>query len=57
MSHHDRGRHEEEARKLVDRVQPSDREAFWDRVDRVQQRVAGQSFPDSADLIRKDRER
>ncbi len=57
MSPHDRGSHEENARKLMDRVLPSAWEAFWDRVDRVQQRLAGQSFPDSADLIRKDRDR
>jgi hypothetical protein len=34
-----------------------DWEAFWERVDRVQQKLAGQSFPDSAELIREDRER
>jgi plasmid stability protein len=48
---------EEEARRLLDRALRSDWESFWERVDRVQQSLAGRSFPDSADLIREDRER
>jgi len=48
---------EEEARRLLDGALRPDWESFWDRVDRVQRSLAGQSFPDSADLIREDRER
>jgi plasmid stability protein len=48
---------EEEARKLLDRALRSDWDSFWERVDRVQQSLNGQSFPDSADLIREDRDR
>jgi plasmid stability protein len=48
---------EEEARKLLDRALGSDRDSFWERVDRVQQSLVGQSFPDSAELIREDRDR
>ena len=45
---------QDEARKLMEQEL---REAFWERVDRVQQRLAGQFFPDSTDLIREDRDR
>ena len=48
---------EEEARKLLDRALRSDWESFWERVDRVQQSLTGQAFPDSAELIREDRDR
>jgi plasmid stability protein len=48
---------EEEARKLLDSALGSDRDSFWARVDRIQQSLAGQSFPDSAELIREDRDR
>jgi plasmid stability protein len=48
---------EEEARRLLDRALRPSWESFWEKVDRVQQRLAGQSFPDSAELIREDRER
>jgi plasmid stability protein len=48
---------EEEAHKLLDRALGSDRDSFWERVDRVQQSLTGQSFPDSAELIREDRDR
>lgn len=48
---------EEEAHKLLDRALGSDRDSFWERVDRVQQSLAGQSFPNSAELIREDRDR
>jgi hypothetical protein len=49
ISHPDGDIQEEETLK--------DWEAFWERVDRVQQKLAGQSFPDSAELIREDRDR
>ena len=48
---------EEEARRLLDRALRPDWELFWKKVDRVQQSLAGRSFPDSAELIREDRER
>ena len=48
---------EEEARKLLGQALGSDPKSFWDRVDRVQQSLDGQSFPDSAELIRQDRDR
>jgi len=48
---------EEEARRLLDRALQASWESFWERADRVQQRLAGRSFPDSAELIREDRER
>jgi hypothetical protein len=48
---------EEEARKLLDGALRPDWSSFWDRVDQVQRSLAGQTFPDSADLIREDRER
>jgi|tagenome__1003787_1003787.scaffolds.fasta_scaffold19307788_2 hypothetical protein len=48
---------EEEAHKLLDRALRSDRDSFWERANRVQQRLAGQTFPDSAELIREDRDR
>jgi hypothetical protein len=48
---------EVEAHKLLNRALGSDRNSFWERVDRVQQSLAGQSFPDSAELIREDRDR
>ncbi|MFY9820618.1 MAG: hypothetical protein WAM82_04500 [Thermoanaerobaculia bacterium] len=31
--------------------------AFWGMVDRIRQKLAGHFFPDSADLIREDRDR
>jgi plasmid stability protein len=48
---------EEEARRLLDRALRPGWESFWERVERVQQSLAGRSFPDSAELIREDRER
>ncbi len=48
---------EEEARKLLDRALRSDWDSFWARVDRVREGLSGQSFPDSAELIREDRDR
>ncbi len=48
---------EEEARRLLDRALRFGWESFWERADRVQQSLAGRSFPDSAELIREDRER
>jgi plasmid stability protein len=48
---------EEEARRLLDGALRPDWESFWGRVERVQKSLAGQIFPDSADLIREDRER
>ena len=48
---------EEEARKLLDRALRSDWDSFWTRVDRVREGLSGQSFPDSSELIRKDRDR
>ncbi|HEY2290623.1 MAG TPA: hypothetical protein VGM86_07965 [Thermoanaerobaculia bacterium] len=58
----ERARHEgvsleEEAHKLLGRALGSDRDSFWERADRVQQSLEGRSFPDSAELIREDRER
>ncbi|MFL6194149.1 MAG: FitA-like ribbon-helix-helix domain-containing protein [Thermoanaerobaculia bacterium] len=54
-AHQDGVTMEEEARKLLDRALRSDWDSFWERVDRVQQSLTGQSFPDSAELIREDR--
>jgi plasmid stability protein len=48
---------EEEARKLLRFALRSEGEAFWGTVDRIRQKLAGRSFPDSADLIREDRDR
>ena len=48
---------EEEARRLLGRALQSGWEAFWERAEKIQQNLAGRSFPDSADLIREDRER
>jgi hypothetical protein len=48
---------EEEARRLLDRALQPDWNRFWERADRVQQSLVGRSFPNSADLIREDRDR
>jgi plasmid stability protein len=48
---------EEEARRLLGRALQSGWEAFWERAEKIQQSLIGRSFPDSADLIREDRER
>ncbi|HEX4966415.1 MAG TPA: hypothetical protein VF173_36745 [Thermoanaerobaculia bacterium] len=48
---------EEEAGKLLRFALRSEREAFWTTVDRIRQKLSGRSFPDSADLIREDRDR
>jgi hypothetical protein len=48
---------EAEAHKLLGKALGSDQDSFWERVDRVQQSLAGQSFPDSTELIREDRDR
>jgi hypothetical protein len=48
---------EEEARKLLRFALRSEGEAFWGTVDRIRQKLSGRSFPDSADLIREDRDR
>jgi plasmid stability protein len=48
---------EEEARRLLGRALQFGWEAFWERAEKIQQSLAGRSFPDSADLIREDRER
>ena len=48
---------EEEAGKLLRFALRSEGEAFWGTVDRIRQKLAGRSFPDSADLIREDRDR
>jgi hypothetical protein len=32
-------------------------ESFWGMVDRIRQKLSGSTFPDSADLIREDRDR
>jgi plasmid stability protein len=48
---------EEEAGKLLRFALRSEGEAFWSTVDRIRQKLAGRSFPDSADLIREDRDR
>lgn len=41
----------------TDRLLREGAEAFWSMVDRIRQKLAGRSFPDSADLIREDRDR
>jgi hypothetical protein len=48
---------EEEARRLLDRALQSGWESFWVRAERIQKSLAGRSFPDSAELIREDRNR
>ena len=48
---------EEEARRLLDRALQPDWGSFWEKAERVQQSLAGRSFPNSSDLIREDRER
>lgn len=48
---------EEEAGKLLKWALRSEGDAFWSRVDRIRHKLAGRSFPDSAELIREDRER
>jgi plasmid stability protein len=48
---------EEEARRLLGRALQSGWEAFWERAEKIQQNLAGRTFPDSADLLREDRER
>jgi hypothetical protein len=48
---------EEEARRLLGRALQSGWDSFWEKAEKVQQSLAGRSFPDSADLIREDRER
>lgn len=48
---------EEEARKLLTGALRSDWDSFWARVDRVREGLSGQSFPDSTELIREDRDR
>lgn len=48
---------EEEARRLLGHALRSGWEVFWERAEKIQQNLAGRSFPDSADLIREDRER
>jgi plasmid stability protein len=48
---------EEEARRLLDRALRSGWEAFWERAERVQRSLAGQSFSGSTELIREDRDR
>jgi plasmid stability protein len=48
---------EEEARRLLDRALQSGWESFWVRAERIQESLAGRSFPDSAELIREDRNR
>ena len=48
---------EEEAGKLLRLALRPEGETFWSSVDRIRQKLAGRSFPDSADLIREDRDR
>lgn len=48
---------EEEARKLLRFALRSEGEVFWGTVDRIRQKLAGRSFPDSVGLIREDRDR
>ena len=43
--------------QIDDQTERLQREAFWSTVDRIRQKLAGRSFPDSADLIREDRDR
>lgn len=48
---------EEEARKLLKiALQPGWGE-FWEKADRIRQGLAGQTFEDSVELIREDRDR
>ena len=48
---------EEEARRLLGRALQSGWDSFWEKAEKVQQSLAGRSFPDSSNLIREDRER
>lgn len=48
---------EEEARELLGQALRPEWEAFWAEAERIRQSLAGRAFPDSADLIRRDRER
>lgn len=47
---------EEEAHRLIDRALRG-WEPFWEKADRIRESLAGRTLPDSADLIREDRDR
>ena len=48
---------EDEARKLLEiSLQPRWKD-FWQKADWIRERLKGQTFDDSADLIREDRDR
>jgi predicted transcriptional regulator len=48
---------EEEAHGMIADALRKDWATFWERADRIQLRLRGRHFPDSAELIREDRER
>jgi plasmid stability protein len=48
---------EEEARSVIADALQKDWSSFWEKADRIQLRLKGRHFADSAELIREDRER
>jgi plasmid stability protein len=47
---------EEEAHSVIAEALRKDWAAFWEKAGRIQLRLLGRHFPDSAELIREDRE-
>ncbi|HXU47217.1 MAG TPA: hypothetical protein VN783_16950 [Thermoanaerobaculia bacterium] len=48
---------EEEARSVLSEALLKDWSSFWEKAGRIQSRLKGVRFADSAELIREDRER
>jgi RNase P/RNase MRP subunit p30 len=48
---------EEEARNVLRESLVRDRARFWRQTEEIRRSLEGRSFPDSAELIREDRER
>jgi plasmid stability protein len=48
---------EDEARSVIAEALRGDWSSFWEKADRIRLGLRGRHFPDSAELIREDRER